>query len=351
MLSRYYLDTNATAPLHPAARAAIIDALDAANPMSPHAAGREAAMVVDRARSAVAALVGRPARTVFFTSGATEANAWALSGLRTAARPLVLASAVEHPSVLVWADHTIPVDEHGVVNIEALEELLEELGERLAVVSVMAANNETGVLQPMAAIAERVRRAGVLLHCDATQLPGRLRVDVPADLITVSAHKFGGPKGVGALIGDIEVAPLLRGGPQERGQRAGTHNVAGIAGMGAAAEQCGVMSPEGRDALEAMCVRLGGQVLGVGTARLPNTLSVLFPLPGDLVVMALDLAGVCASTGSACASGSSAPSHVLEAMGIRQTAVRLSLSPGQDVRPVLPILEQVITSMEAACEW
>lgn len=351
MTRRFYLDANATAPLHPAARAATVAALDAANPMSPHAAGRDAAMIVDRARSAVGRLVRRDPREVFFTAGATEANTWILSRLRSDARPLVLASAVEHPSVLAWADHTVPVDEDGVVRLDALEALLARHAERLAVVSVMAANNETGVLQPLDEIAARVRAAGLLLHCDATQLPGRLPVAVPADFITLSAHKFGGPKGVGALVAGAAVEALLRGGPQERGLRAGTHNVAGIAGMGAAAEACGTMAAAARDQLQAVCEAHGGRVLGKGAARLPNTLSVLFDQPGDLVVMALDLAGVCASTGSACSSGSAAPSHVVQAMGLSGTPVRLSLSPGQDVAPVIPILEHVLASLEDACEW
>jgi cysteine desulfurase len=308
-------------------------------------------MLVDRARAQVAALVGRDPREVLFTSGATEANAWALSGLRTAERPLVLTSAVEHPSALAWADHTVPVDRHGVVDLDALDELLARHGDRTAVLSVMAANNETGVLQPVAEVAARAQRAGVLFHSDATQIPGRLPVDVPADLVTLSGHKLGGPKGVGVLVARVLLQPLLRGGPQERGLRAGTHNVAGISGMGAAAEVCGIMDAAPRDRLQAACERLGGRVLGKGPPRLPNTLSVVFSHPGDLVVMALDLAGVSASTGSACSSGSAAPSHVLSAMGEQGTPVRLSLSPGQDTAPIIPILDQVIASMEAACEW
>lgn len=349
MSTQLYFDHNATAPLHPDAREAMIAALSAANPFSPHAAGRAAAMIVDRARSDVAALVGCDPRAVVFTSGATEANAWAL-GHRSVP---VLTSATEHPSVLAWSTETIPVDANGVVDLGWLSARLARGWPSGGVVSVMAANNETGVLQPIAAIAGLVRAAGGVFHCDATQLPGRLPVTLDADLITLSAHKFGGPKGVGALIVKTAVEPLLRGGPQERGLRAGTHNVAAIAGMGAAARACGVMDPQRRDQLAALCGSLGGMVLGGGAQRLPNTLSVLFSTPGDLIVMALDLEGVCASTGSACSSGSAQPSHVVEAMGMSGTPVRLSFGPQTDIDPLLPILRRVLTNLEQSqsCEW
>ncbi|MFT5686286.1 MAG: cysteine desulfurase, partial [Myxococcota bacterium] len=160
--------------------------------------------------------------------------------------------------------------------------------------------------------------------------------------LTISAHKFGGPKGVGALVGEGALAPLLIGGPQERGRRAGTHNVSGIAGMGAAAEAVGSLSSAGRDALEVCCRSLGGEILGAGAPRLPNTLSVLFDVPGDLVVMALDLAGVYASNGSACSSGAASESHVVQAMGRAGIPVRFSLGGDTDVDAVLPILEKVI---------
>ena len=194
-----YLDYNATCPLLPAARAAMLDATDRlwANPSSPLSAGREAARAVDQARRQVAALTDRDPRDVIFTSGATEANALALTGLRTEARPMVWTSAVEHPSALAWADTTLPVDAAGVLDLDALSDALARSGHRVAVVSVMAANNETGVLQPVAEIAAMVRAAGAVFHCDATQIPGRLPVRLDADLITLSAHKLGGPRGVG----------------------------------------------------------------------------------------------------------------------------------------------------------
>jgi cysteine desulfurase len=339
----HYLDHNATTPLLPVARAAMLEALSAANTASAHAAGQAAAMVVDAARRKVGALLGRDPRQVTFTSGATEANATILRGLRTPQRTAVLVSAVEHPSVMAHATHTIPVDRDGVVRLDALAALVGELSESLAVISVMAANNETGVLQPVDAVAELAASVGVPLHCDATQLIGRLPVSLAADWLTISAHKFGGPMGVGALVGEGELTPLLPGGTQERGRRAGTHNVAGIAGMGAAAEAAGSMRCDGRDALEACCRALGGEILGEGAPRLPNTLSVLFPIPGDLIVMALDLAGVYASNGSACSSGAASESHVIRAMGYHGIPVRFSLGADTDTAPVLPILERVLS--------
>lgn len=339
-----YLDHNATSPLLPAVREAVVDALDrlTGNPSSPHAAGREAAMAVDRARRQVAALVDADPRSVAFTSGATEANAWALCGVDG----VVLASAVEHPSVLAWAHETVPVDRRGVVDLEALDRRLWAGG--VGIVSVMAANNETGVLQPTAEVARICRQHEVPYHCDATQIAGRLPVDVPADRLTLSAHKMGGPKGVGALV--VRGAwppPLLRGGPQERGRRAGTENVPAIVGFGVAAEQP-IPDFRGLDRLEEVCRELGGRILGEGAPRLPNTVSVLFDEPGDLVVMALDLEGVQVSTGSACASGASEPSHVLGAMGLGDAvAVRFSLGPHSVVEPAIAALRRVLSRMRS----
>ena len=349
-----YLDYNATCLLLPAARAAMLDATDRlwANPSSPHSAGREAARAVDQARRQVAALTDRDPRDVIFTSGATEANALALTGLRTEARPMVWTSAVEHPSALAWADTTLPVDARGVLDLDALADALARSGHRVAVVSVMAANNETGVLQPVAEIAAMVRAAGAVFHCDATQIPGRLPVRLDADLITLSAHKLGGPRGVGALIGRPAPRPLLRGGPQERGARAGTLNTPGIVGFGAAASHVAALppfDPGPRDALEAAAMRLGATILGSGAPRLPNTLSARFGPPGELVVAALDLEGVAVSTGSACASGASEPSHVLRAMGQEGVPVRFSLGPDTSVEVVVEILEAVLRRMEASC--
>jgi cysteine desulfurase len=278
---------------------------------------------------------------VAFTSGATEANAWALTGSQR-----VLTSAVEHPSALAWATDLVPVDSRGVIDLEALES---KLGKQPDVLSVMLANNETGVLQPIEEIAALAARAGVLFHCDATQGPGRVDVRIPADLITLSAHKFGGPRGVGALIGETLPAPMLRGGPQERNRRAGTVNTPGIIGMGVAASNLPLQSPVQRDALQQFCLRHGAVVLGAGAPRLPNTLAVLFPTPGDLVVTALDLAGIQVSTGSACASGSAQASHVVEAMGLSGIPVRFSLGRDVDLRSLFAVLERVLGQLEGIC--
>ena len=234
-----YLDWNATAPLRPAAAAAMSATLArCGNPSSVHRWGRAARQGVESARSAVGALLGAPPDGVIFVSGGTEANHLALLGC---GRQRILVSAVEHDSVLravPEAEH-IPVDRDGVVVLETLDNLL-AADPRPALVSVMLANNETGVLQPLATIAAIARAHRAVLHCDAVQAAGKITLDarsIGADLVSLSAHKLGGPPGIGALIvtGDLELAPLLRGGGQERGRRAGTENLAGIAGFAAAA--------------------------------------------------------------------------------------------------------------------
>src|SRR5215468_1590799 len=257
MKERIYLDWNATAPLRPEARAAMLAALDAVgNPSSVHHEGRAARHVLEQARERVAALVGAQPRNVVFTSGGTEANMMALSPALEIAEnksgfDRLMMSAIEHASVRAggsFASHEveeIPVTGDGVVDLGALERRLSELrrqGARPPLVSIMAANNETGVIQPVEAAAAAIHTAGGLLHVDAAQVAGRIPFDISgsgADLLTVSAHKLGGPQGVGALIKQSETLhlaqPLLRGGGQERGARAGTENVAGIAGFGAAA--------------------------------------------------------------------------------------------------------------------
>lgn len=326
-----YLDHNASSPMLPEVRRALLRALDdlPGNPSSPHAEGRRAALAIEEARAQIAGLVRRDSREVIFTSCATESNALALSTAPTPQRPELWVSAVEHPSALAWGTRRLPVDGQGRLDLDALKDALGRDGGRVAVVSVQAANNETGVLQPTAEILALCRAAGVTYHCDATQLPGRLPWDVDADLITLSAHKVGGPRGAGALIGRPS-GTMLRGGPQERGLRAGTPNTAAIVGFGVAAQIAGARparDPADRDQLEAACRALGARVLSAAAPRLPNTLSAIFDAPGDLLVAALDLEGVAASTGSACASGASEPSLVLAAMGEQGVPVRLSLGP------------------------
>jgi cysteine desulfurase len=353
MPDRVYLDWNATTPLRREAREAMAAAWDlAGNPSSVHAEGRQARKLVEEARTAIADAIGAQARNVVFTSGGTEANALALTpGLRRASGSpagRLLVSAIEHASVLAGgrfaadAIGSIGVTRAGVLDLARLRAMLESGPP--ALVSVMLANNETGALQPVAEAAALVHAAGGVLHVDAIQAFGKWPFGIDtlnADLLTLSAHKVGGPKGVGALIaaeGVFGLEPLLRGGGQELGRRAGTENVAGIAGFGSAVKAAAV-------ALQAGCGRLEGQrhrlehglretagmiVFSDEVPRLPNT--TLFTVPGlraETAVIGFDLAGIAVSSGSACSSGKVQPSHVLAAMGagpeLAKGAVRLSL--------------------------
>jgi cysteine desulfurase len=353
MPDRVYLDWNATAPLRIEAREAMAAAWDlCGNPSSVHAEGRHARRVIEEARISVAGAVGARPQNVVFVSGGTEANALALTpGSRLGSGLAVerlLVSAIEHPSVLAGgrfppeAIATVDVTSSGVLDLDRLRAML--AGGAPALVSVMLANNETGALQPVAEVAEIAHEAGGLLHIDAIQAFGKIPFDIKemcADIVTLSAHKVGGPKGVGAVIlaeGLLGLRPLLRGGGQELGRRAGTENVAGIAGFGAAAKAA--MSALEGDAirLEGLRTRLenglrqasGAIVFSHDVPRLPNT--TLFTVPGlkaETAVIGFDLAGIAVSSGSACSSGRVQPSHVVEAMGfgpeIAQGAVRLSL--------------------------
>jgi cysteine desulfurase len=353
---RAYLDWNATAPLREAARQAWLKALAVpGNPSSIHAEGRAARRLVEEAREAVARLAGAARADVIFTSGGTEANALALTpSIETAGekrpRDRLFISAIEHSSVRAGgrfvreAIEDLPVDADGRLDLAALAAALTQAARPL--VSVMLANNETGVIQPVAEAAALVHAAGGLLHVDAVQAAGRIPCDIGAlgaDLLTLSAHKIGGPKGVGALIrarDDIHFAePLIRGGGQERGLRAGTENVAGIAAFGAAAAVAVALGAEEAAAMLALRTRLETElkaitpravIFGESAPRLPNT--TLFALPGmkaETAVIAFDLEGVAVSSGAACSSGKVQPSHVLAAMGISsaltQAAVRISL--------------------------
>jgi cysteine desulfurase len=353
MPERVYLDWNATTPLRPEARAAMAAAWDlTGNPSSVHAEGRHARRLVEEARSAVAGAVGAAPRNVVFTSGGTEANALALMpGLRTVSgQPVqrLVVSAIEHVSVLAGGRFTgetistVGVTSSGVVDLAQLSGVL--AAGPPALVSVMAANNETGALQPIFEVAEIVHAAGGLLHVDAIQAFGKIPFDINvigADMVTLSAHKIGGPKGVGALVlaeGPAGLEPLLRGGGQELGRRAGTENVAGIAGFGAAVKVATAARMSDAVRLEGLRNRLENGlrqapdilVFSADVARLPNT--TLFTVPGlkaETAVIGFDLAGIAVSSGSACSSGKVQPSHVLEAMGfgpkLAQGAVRLSL--------------------------
>mgnify|MGYP003885910273 CR=1 FL=1 len=319
------------------------------NASSVHADGRQARARVEEARRQVAVLVGCAPRAVVFTAGGTEANNLALSGLPDRRR---LVSAGEHESVLQVdpAAQHLPLTADGRLDLVGLEAALAEGPP--ALVSLMLANNETGVLQPIAEAADLVHAAGGLLHVDAVQGAGRLPLDREApgaDLLTLSAHKIGGPQGVGALIvrDGLDLRPLLRGGGQELRRRAGTENVAGIVGFGAAAaaaaEDWQAMAAVAalRDEMETRLRALSAEVVifGASAPRLPNT--CCFALPGvtaEVALAALDLAGIALSSGSACSSGKVQPSHVLMAMGVAEglarRALRASLGLGSTVAEV-----------------
>ena len=353
---RAYLDWNATALLRPEARAAMLAAMDVfGNPSSIHAEGRAARGLIETARRQVAALVGAEPRNVTFTSGGTEANGLALqpeleTGGDKAARERLLISAVEHPSVRCGGSFParavaeVPVTADGIVDLGALERVLAAVGRPL--VSLMLANNETGVIQPVAAAAELVHRAGGLLHVDAVQAAGKIPCDINAlgaDFLALSGHKLGAPKGVGALVRrseDLHVAdPMIKGGGQERGLRGGTENVLGIVGFGAAAAAAAAGLEAERARIAALRDRLEARlkgispdaaIFGAGVARLPNTTA--FAVPGvkaETALIALDLDGVAVSSGSACSSGKVAASPVLAAMGVEPAlargAIRVSL--------------------------
>lgn len=338
-----YLDHNATSRVRPEAVEAVTRAMaNVGNPSSIHAAGRAARALMEQARIDVAALIAAPASTVIFTSGGTEANGLAvLSAVATGSRRLIV-SGIEHDSVLESARASdaaveyLPVDASGVADLTWLRDRLAawDEGDGRPFVALMLANNETGVVQPVAEAAELVRAANGWLHVDAVQAAGKIPVDsraIGADTLSVSAHKIGGPQGVGALTFGPR-ATLVRiqhGGGQERGRRGGTENIPGIAGFGAAAKAVsGVGDPAWRDAAAARLKAAGAVVIGEDQPRLPNTLCIATAgWDADRQVMALDLAGVMVSAGSACSSGKVKASHVLTAMGqadLAAGAIRVS---------------------------
>jgi cysteine desulfurase len=358
----HYLDHNATSPIRPEARAAMEHALSiGGNPSSVHGAGRAARKLVEEARGQVAALMGAKAQNVIFTSGGTEANSLALRGaiagsLDSGERiTRLFVSAIEHESVRATAAalaesvpglrvESIPVNADGVADISATS--LSE-GKGRALIAMMAANNETGVIQPVENIDE-------LLFVDAVQRPGCYG---NANYVSLSAHKIGGPQGVGALIvrDDAPFAAQLLGGGQERGLRAGTENVAGIAGFGAAAATWSAMSSALRDRFEAG-LPATAVVFGRDAPRLPNTSN--FALPGvsaENALMALDLDGVMISSGSACSSGKVKSSHVLKAMGVNEELARCALrvsfgwnSTEVDADAALASIARLVARREAA---
>ena len=327
---KVYLDYNATSPIRPEAEAAALAALRiGGNPSSVHAAGRTARAVVETAREQVAALAGARPQDVVFTSGGSEANTLAVLSARPSGCDRIIVGATEHVSVLDAAQaaglrvEVWPVNRDGVADLAWLGEALKAGGRPF--VALMLANNETGVIQPVAAAAELVRAAGGWLHVDAVQAAGRLPIDIAAlgaDSLALSGHKLGGPQGCGALVlrPGVEPARMTFGGGQERGRRGGTENLSGIAGFGAAAAASDPSANEQtrwRDACAAELASGGGvEVLGAGASRIGNTLC--FAAPGyasELQVMGLDLAGVMVSSGAACSSGKVKASHVVTAMG------------------------------------
>jgi cysteine desulfurase len=355
--SRAYLDHNASAPLLPGAREAMVAALDiTANPSSVHSEGRAARRIVEDARRDVAALVNTKPEHVVFTSGATEAATTLLTpdwqmGRGAVRMSKAYVSAADHPCLLngarFGAERTIHigVDGDGITDLDALRQALadHDKAEGLPLVAIHAANNETGVIQPLARIAEVVKAAGGVFVVDAVQAAGRIPLDLAtgyADYLILSSHKIGGPKGVGAFVAASDLMmpkPLVTGGGQERGFRAGTENLAAIAGFGAAAREAkvalaGIDQVRAlRDGLEASILSLApdAEIFGRRSERLANT--IFFAIPGvksETAQIAFDLAGVALSAGSACSSGKVGPSHVLKAMGHDNSEGALRVSIG-----------------------
>jgi cysteine desulfurase len=376
---RIYLDHNATTPLHPA----VVDRMAATlreefgNPSSVHHFGQRAKAVVDEARSAVAALIGADPSEVVFTSGGTESDNFAIRGVAEALEPTgrkhLIASAIEHEAVLNtlkalgrrgWKVTLLPVDQSGVVSPELLQAALTD---ETALVSIMHANNEIGTIQPIAELARLAHERGALFHTDAVQSAGKLPLDVKGlgvDLLSLSAHKFNGPKGIGAIWvrRGLRMLPLMTGGKHERNRRAGTENVAGITGMGVAAQLARTKIADEATRLAALRDRLeqgilravpGTQVNGAREPRVPNTTNISFDrIEAESLLIALDLEGIAVSTGSACSSGTLEPSHVLKAMGFpphrTQNSIRFSLGAGNtesDVDRVIAVLPGVVEKL------
>ncbi|HEX8237030.1 MAG TPA: cysteine desulfurase family protein [Abditibacteriaceae bacterium] len=373
--TRVYFDHAATTPLLEAARSAmqpyVADGGNAlcGNASSPYEAGRTARMAIDRARTQVAALIGANADEVVFTGGGTESNNWALLGValrNLERRGHVIVSAIEHHAVLEPAEtlrdlgfavDTARVGANGVLDAAEIERLLRP---EALLVSVMAVNNEVGTVQPIGEIGKLTRERGVLLHCDASQAAGKLPLDVEKlniDLLTLSAHKFGGPKGVGALYirRGVKMQSLLRGGGQERGRRAGTENVPGIVGMGAAAQWS-------RDNLDANAAHLtslrerlenglrvldGAHINGEHALRAPHVTNVtLVGKRAESLALGLDLKGFAVGTGSACASGALEPSHVLAAMGHSREEARAALRISLGVRNTADEIDELVYTLK-----
>ena len=371
---RIYFDHNATTPVDPAVLEIVVRVLrdEFGNASSVHHFGQRAKAVLDDARSGVAALVGGEPSEVVFTSGGTEADNFALRGVAEALEPTgrrqLIASSIEHEAVLVtlkalarrgWQTTLLPVDSSGIVSPDALREAITD---GTALVSIMHANNEIGTVQPVAELAAIAHARGALFHTDAVQSAGKIPVkarELGVDLLSISAHKFYGPKGAGALWikRGTRVASILTGGKHERSRRAGTENVAGIAGLGAASQLAtSKLEVEGarlrmlRDRLEAAVLATIPEtaVNGLREPRVPNTTNISFEgIEAESLLIALDLEGFAVSTGSACSSGTLEPSHVLRAMGLpahrTQNSIRISLGAASTDAQVDTFLEKLPT--------
>ena len=379
IVQRIYFDHNATTPVLPAVADVVAAALreEFGNPSSVHHFGQKAKAVIDQARSSVAALIGADPSEVVFTSGGTEGDNFAIRGtaeaLEASGRRHLISTTIEHEAVLNtlkalgrhgWEITLLPVNDTGVVSPEALRAALRDT---TALVSVMHANNEIGTVQPVAELARLARERGAYFHTDAVQSAGKIPVDVKAlgvDLLSISAHKFYGPKGVGAIWirRGLRLLPIMTGGKHERNRRAGTENVAGIAGMGAAADLARAKMAEEslrvgelRDRLETGILRAvpGTVVNGGMSPRVPNTTNISFDrIEAESLLIALDLEGIAVSTGSACSSGTLEPSHVLKAMGFpphrTQNSIRFSLgasSTAADVDRVIAVLPGIVDKL------
>jgi len=380
-VARVYLDHNATTPVAPP----VADRMDQAvrdawgNASSVHHFGQQAKAVVDEARAQVAALLGGQASEVVFTGGGTEGDNFAIRGaaeaLEASGRTHLIATAIEHEAVLNtlkalarrgWTVTLLPVDQSGIVQPQALQEAITD---RTALVSVMHANNEIGTIQPIAEIAAIARAHGALVHTDAVQTAGKIPIDVKTmgvDLLSISAHKFYGPKGVGALWlrKGVRLFPFITGGRQERNRRAGTENVPGIAGIGAAAERARQKMPEETARLRVLRDRLEQGILasvpgvtrnGAAEPRVTNTTNISFDrIESESLLIGLDLEGIAVSSGSACSSGTLEPSHVLKAMGLPHartlSSIRFSLGESnteEDVDRVIRVLPPLVEKLRS----
>jgi cysteine desulfurase len=380
-VQRIYLDHNATTPVAPE----VVDRMaatlrdDFGNPSSVHHFGQRAKAAMDDARSASATLIGGEASEMVFTSGGTESDNFAIRGIAEALEPSgrrhLITATIEHEAVLNtfkalarrgWKTTLLPVDHSGIVSPASLEAAITD---DTALVSVMHANNEIGTIQPVADLARIAKARGALFHTDAVQTAGKIPVDIKSlgvDLLSLSAHKFYGPKGVGALWirRGLRLIPVLTGGKHERSRRAGTENVAGIVGMGIAAQLARVkMGEEGprlaalRDRLEQGVLRAvpGTVINGARSPRVPNTTNISFDrVEAESLLIALDLQGFAVSTGSACSSGTLEPSHVLKAMGFpphrTQNSIRFSLGTAnteEDVDRVIAVLPGIVEKLRS----